>query len=399
MKTIRRQAVGTWLSFLVVATSVAVGCAQEVPVVTITVGPLIQSVVASGRVLPAAQIELGVRAPASALEVRVMEGDKVTAGQVLVRLDDAEAKAAVAQARASVAQAAAQLRKLQRVGTPIAKTSLARAEVEVRSAEEELARAENLAGAGAYTAAQLSSAQESVALARNRRAAAAVELKSFKSGGDERQLALAALAQAEAAVALADARLNQTRLTAPVDGVVLQREIEPGDLVQPGQALLVIGAEGPARLVMEPDERNLAHLRVGQRAVASTEAFPSEHFDAEVSFIAPAVDPARGTIEVHLDVKNPPDSLRAEMTASIEVTVRELKEAITVPLEAVRDAATANPYVLKVVDDKAEAQPVALGLRGDQHIEVTRGLSPDDRVIVGIQIEPGASVRTIPWRR
>lgn len=376
----------------------AAACAPEVRVFEVAEGPLVKTVVASGRVLPAAQVELGVRAPASALEVRVDEGDAVKAGEVLVRLEDTEAMAAVAQARASVAQAAAQLRKLKRVGGPLAQAALSRAEVEVTSAEEELGRAKDLANAGAYTSAQLSAAKEAVALARSRRTAAALELQSLTTGGDDRHLAMASLAQAEAAVALADARLDQTRLTAPVDGVVLRRNVEPGDLVQPGKPLLVIGAGGPTRIVMEPDERNLAHLRLGQHAIASTEAFPEQQFKAEVSFIAPAVDPSRGTIEVHLDVENPPDNLRAEMTASIEVTVAELESTIAVPDECVRDAATSGPFVLVVKNGTTVRRPVHVGLRGERLIEVTRGLETGEILVMDRQIQAGVKVDAVKVR-
>src|SRR5690606_11363374 len=100
--------------------------------------------------------------------------------------------------------------------------------------------------------------------------------------------------------------LSQTRVLAPSDGVILRRLAEPGDVVNAGASLFVLSTEGVTRAVIEPDERSLAQLAIGQTARVSTEAFPSESFEATLSYIAPAVDPHRGTIEVRLDIAQPP---------------------------------------------------------------------------------------------
>ncbi|TNF36123.1 MAG: efflux RND transporter periplasmic adaptor subunit, partial [Deltaproteobacteria bacterium] len=202
-------------------------------------------------------------------------------------------------------------------------------------------------------------------------------------------------ADARAALEAAQTRLADTRIASPAAGVVLARKVEPGDAVQPGVPLLVVAREGARELVIEPDEKNLGMLALGQHAVASADAFPERRFDAEVAWIAPAVDPRRGTIEVRLTVPRPDDTLKPDMTVSVEVEVARVAEALTVPRAAVRDLAGAKPWALVVVDGHAARRELTLGLRGDAALEVRAGLAADDRIILPERggPEPGAKVR------
>jgi HlyD family secretion protein len=354
----------------------------------------VQRVVASGRVIAPAKITLASLSLARVLEVAVREGDAVRAGQLLVRLDDAEARAALAQARARVQEAAARLDQVRGVTTRTAAETVRQAELEVAQAERDLDRARRLFDAGAASAAQLDQATQVLSLARSRAETATLQAASVVGEGAEARLAAAALRQAQAAEAIARARLDEKQLRAPSAGHVLVREVEAGDVVAAGRALLVLAEDGPTRLTVQPDEKNLAVLRVGQPAEAAADAFPGEPFRASVSYIAPAVDPARGTVEVRLAVPSPPPFLRPDMTVSVNVEVGRKADALVVPSETVRDAAT-EPWVLRVVDGRAERRLVQIGLRGEGMIEVLDGLAPGDAVVPPSAgaVEVGARLR------
>lgn len=132
-------------------------------------------------------------------------------------------------------------------------------------------------------------------------------------------------------------RLDRAEIRAPVDGVILSRSIEPGEVAAAGRTLMVLARTGLTQLVIEPDEKNLSLLRVGQSATASAEAFPDRTFGARVAFIAPSIDPTRGTVEVRLEVPEPPAYLRPAMTVSVEVEVAEKRGALVLDAGAVRD--------------------------------------------------------------
>jgi HlyD family secretion protein len=156
--------------------------------------------------------------------------------------------------------------------------------------------------------------------------------------------------------------------------------VEPGDAVAQGSSLFVLSTTGETRLRIEPDERNLALLERGQKAEASSEAFPDRRFEANLSYIAPAVDPERGTIEVRLLVPKPPSYLRAHMSVSVEVVVAQKKKALVVPRRSILNILE-SPSVLVIRSGAVVRQKVSLGIEGDLAVEIVDGLNSDDVLV------------------
>lgn len=366
---------------------------RKVPVALARTQDLEQHVVASGRVMPPSRINVAARASGLVLVVGAVEGQHVKEGELLVQLEDAEARAQVAQARAAVQQASARVEQLKRVGAIVASQGLRQAQSNFERAQADLARSEELARAGTVPQATLDDSRRALEVARAQREAA--EAQQLGTLGADSRVTLGALLQAQAQLKGAEVRLAQTRSVAMRDGVVLTRDVEPGDVVQPARTLLVLAADGDVELVIQPDERHLAVLAKGQRARASADAFPQDVFDAAVSSLAPSVDPARGTVEVRLRVPAPPSFLRPDMTVSVDLTVAAKKGALVLPSEAVRGLASPRPFVLAVEGGQAVRREVRLGLRGSGSLEILEGLSPGAEVILpdGQAVQPGQRVR------
>ncbi|MBZ4419576.1 efflux RND transporter periplasmic adaptor subunit [Myxococcus sp. RHSTA-1-4] len=354
--------------------------------------PLVHRVVVSGRVSPPAEVTVAARVAGTVEAVEVDEGQRVEPGQVLARLDADTLRAEVARALAAVRQSRARLTQLLEVSAPQRAEAVRQATVEREQAERALERARTLAEAGAITRAQLDDALAAVDVARSRQASAEAQAAASGRGGPEQRLAEAAVAQAEAELRAAESRLADASLTAQVPALVLRRDVEPGDSVQGGQALLRLARVGGTQLTVEPDERSLAYLRPGQPAVASADAFPRERFSARVETVAPSVDPDRGTVEVKLAVPEPPGYLRPGMTVSVDIEVGRRESALVLPTEAVRDAASERPWVLVFQDGRATRRDVVPGLRGEGTLEVVDGLSEGELVLSG-KVVPGQRVR------
>jgi HlyD family secretion protein len=340
--------------------------------------PVVQKVVATGRVRPPARVSLASLALGRIRAVPVREGDRVAAGQLLVKLEDVEQAAALRQAQGRVAEAAARLEQVRGAAGRQAGEALRQAELRVAQATQDLARVRQLAEAGSSSRQAADDAERNLALAQSQRDAAAAQAAS--AGGADERLAAASLSQAEAARAVAASRLAETEIRAPTPGQVVAREVEPGDVVTAGKTLLAMTSDGPLELTAQVDEKNLALLLPGQAARASADAFPGQVFEARVAWIAPAVDPARGTVEVRLEVPAPPPVLRADMTVSVNVDVGRKDAALVVPADVVRDP-TGEPWVLAIVGRRAERRAVTLGLRGDGLVEITAGLVAGDAVV------------------
>jgi HlyD family secretion protein len=354
-----------------------------------------QHIVASGRVRVPTRVQIASQLSGLVVAVGAVGGQRVNKGDLLVQLDDSMARASVAQAEAAVKQAQARVEQLRRVGAIVATESLRQAESTLAQAQRELERSTTLVESGSVPVVELENARRAAAIAQAQRDAAQAQQVAAAPMGADSRVALTALLQAQAELAGAKARLEQTRNVALQSGTVLSRNVEPGDVVQPSRTLLELAADGEVELVFEPDERNLAWIRLDQLAQASADAFPQQVFEARVNYIAPSIDPARGSIEVRLAVPKPPALLKPDMTVSIDLTIAKKSKVLTVPSQAVRGTATRAPWVQLVAGGRVVRRGIELGIRGEGTVEVQSGIAEAAEVIIpdGRKLAENARVR------
>ena len=368
--------------------------APVVPAVGAVVAPLVRTLQFSARVATASRVDVGSTLTGRVLQVAVAQGAQVKAGDVLVRLESAELRAALAQAQASERQAAARLAGLRSSGRSAAQAGVAQAESVRVAAQADLQRTQDLVAQGFLSTARLDEARRAQAVAQAQLASARAQSAANAELGTEIAQAQAQLALAGAAAQAAQARLGEAVLTAPADARVLARMVEPGQIVQPGRALLSLALAGPLQLVAQVDERFLEQLQPGQPASVLADAFPTQRFMAQVLSIAPLVDAQRGAVEVKFSLPQaPPVFLREDMTLSLEVETARRAQALVVPVDALRGGDSAAVAVWLARDGRVEARKVRLGLRTLEFAEVLEGLAAGDAVLVGPAPAPGRRVR------
>ena len=352
----------------------------KVAVEVVRTEDIVQTIVASGRVETPLRVDIGSQITGTVASVPVAEGQLVQLQQRLITLEDGEAQALVAQARASVAQAEARLNQIRKLGLPAAKQSLKQAQINRTNVAKQHARTKALQAQGFVGQSALDDAQKNLDLAESQVHAAGLQVQTNSISGSDYLVATTSLAQTQASLDIALAKLGYTTIHAPVEGTLIGRNVERGDVVQPGKALMVLSPTGQTQLVIQIDERNLAGLKLGQKALAAADAFPSLSFPAEVAYINPAVDPSRGSVEVKLNVPGPPPHLRQDMTVSVDIEVARRAKGLVVALEAIHDSAGTEPWVMKITEGRAKHQAVKLGLRGGGKVEVLDGLKAGDQV-------------------
>ncbi|MGA0031779.1 MAG: efflux RND transporter periplasmic adaptor subunit [Burkholderiales bacterium] len=365
----------------------------EVDLVTVAAADVQTSVVASGRVLPPARVDIGATITARVEKVLVREGARVVTDQVLVELEQGELAAAAAQARAAVARAQARVASVKTLALPTAQAGVQQAAANLELAEREAKRARDLVATGCVSRSRGDEADRQLDVAKSQLASARAQAAAQTVSGAEAQQAQSALVEAEAALTAAQAKLAQTRIRAPAAGVVLERVIEPGDIAQPARRMMTLALDGPVRLIVQVDEKNLPLIKSGAVATAAADAFPAERFEAVVNYVSPGIDAARGTVELRFDVEKPPQFLKSDMTVSIELLGPLLKQAYMLPSDAVRQLQTDKPWVLVERDDVAVKVPVRAGLQTQGRVAIAAGLQTGDRVILNREVAAGARVR------
>lgn len=342
--------------------------------------PLIQQVVATGRVVANSRAQIGSEITAVVTERRVREGDHVKKGDVLLIL-----RADALKARADEAQAALDLlRSSQR---PQAQAILARAESQLAQAQRELQRRKILLETRAVPQEAVEQAQHAVAIALAGARQARLDASSLATGGVQETIL-------EERLRAAQADLEKTVLRAGFTGTILTRNVEPGDLVQPGRVLFEISGDNDTELLVPVDERNLGVLAIDQTATAIADAYPEAPFAAKIKSIAPTIDPERGTVDVRLLVTPEPEFLKQDLTVTVTITTGLRDKALVVPNDALERGLGGQTIVWKVDQGKVTPVPVKTGLRGQTLTEVTEGVTEGDALALGGEaLEPGQRIR------
>ncbi|MBF0167245.1 MAG: efflux RND transporter periplasmic adaptor subunit [Alphaproteobacteria bacterium] len=251
--------------------------APSVDAALVTRGLAVEAIYATGTVEPVRWAKVSPTVTARLVEVLAHEGDTVTEGAKLARLDDGEAKARVAELAARESFLKQDMERIDR---------LARSEYASRQSNER---------------------------------------------------AKSELGQAVQARAAAQKRLNEYFMVSPVSGTVLRQDGEPGEVMQPGQIMFWVGEPKPLRVTAEIDEEDIVRLSLNQKALLKADAFPGQALVSSVAEITPKGDPVNKTYRVRLAL--PDDSrLLIGMTVEVNVIVRETPDALLVPALALDGA-------------------------------------------------------------
>lgn len=328
--------------------------------------PLVQTVVASGRLENVSRTEIGSEISGIVLERRVQEGDQIQVGDLLLVIQSDDLKAQVREAENAI-------QELRRIRYPQAQVELQSAEFQLQQASREAKRRQNTEP-GVLSLEEKEQAVEAERLARNNLAAARLKAQSLAPGQVEERTLIERLNALKAQLAKSEVR-------AQVAGTILTREVEAGDVVQPGKTLFTLAVDGPTQILVPLDEQNLPFLALGQQAQIIADAYPERPFPAQLNFIAPSIDPQRGTVDVKLGVNPVPDFLRQDMTVSVNIETARRDHALVINNDALFDIKGNKANVWVVRDHKLYRQNVEFGLKSATQVEILKGLKEGDQVL------------------
>jgi HlyD family secretion protein len=354
---------------------------------------------ASGYVVAAHKIAVGAKVFGRVKWIGVEKGDKVSGGQLLVQLEDQEYRAQVEQARANIAAAAARLDQLRAGSRPQeklqGKAAILQAEANLRNAEIEFQRIDNLHRSGVAAKADLDrvTMQRDVARAQLETARQSSDIIEVGPRVEEIRAAEAQVQQMRAALDYALTQLESTRITAPVAGTILERIVEQGEMVAPsatgdsGARTSVVSLADLNDLQIELDisQTDFARLKMGQRAEIIPEAYPDLKYTGFIEEIAPEANRAKATVQVKVKVENPDSQLRPEMNARVNFlsdgqgTVTS-SARVLVPQSAVVRKGD-NDFVFVVKGNTVEQRTVRRGDDSGESCYILDGLNVGERVV------------------
>jgi len=332
----------------------------DLPLVEPVSREVIEVVVASGRLRAVRESTLGAEAAGVVDQLQAREGDRVARGQLLGTLRAGEVPARLAQARA---------------GEEAARKTLEGEEAALRLAQQEAARAEELAK------------RQLISLTEAEKSAAELQVQRARAAA-----ARAKLAESVAEIGRVRPEFARREVRAPFDGLIVRRFVEPGTAVIGNTAWFAIAEMGDIELYVETDENNLGKLAVKQPAIAVAPAYPEQPFAATLEQIGPNVDTERGVVGLRLIATRVPAFILPNMTVDVSIEVRRTASRAAVPASAV-STAESQPFVLSVVDGRLARAPVEVIGRNPEWVAV-KGLEPGIKILRNVrQGKVGQKVR------
>jgi HlyD family secretion protein len=278
--------------------------------------------------------QLGFKVPGRVATRAVSEGQTVQSGQPIARLDDAEQQAQLALRRAELGIAEAALAELEAGSRP---QEIAAAEATLRSAEADrdrvrldFARQKELLGKAAIADREFEAAQAQLKVAEARVTEAAERLKLVREGprAETIRQSRARVDQARAAIAVAETQLDNTKLVAPLTGIVISHNIEPGEFVAAGTPIITVADLAHPWVRVYVNQTDLGRIRLGQKVAVRTDTFPDKTYEGAVGFIASEAEFTPKTVQtpkervklvfrVKVDLANPNGELKPGMPADV----------------------------------------------------------------------------------
>ncbi|MGE0043334.1 MAG: efflux RND transporter periplasmic adaptor subunit [Vicinamibacterales bacterium] len=369
--------------------------ATVVDVAPVTRAETLQSfVTASGEVVATRYADIGSAVMGRLVSLAVAEGSRVTAGQVLARIDPVQASSTADAAAASLAALEADARGADsQVNAAEAELAVARARAD--EAGRALQRARELREASLLPQSEFDQATAAAEGADAQVASATATLARARQAS---QAAGRRVAQARAESLRARDQLAKTEITAPIDGVVTRLDVEEGEMVvigvqnQPGTILMTVSDLSAVNAEVKVAEADVLRLRPGDTATVTLEALPERRFTGRVVEIGASALPQTGAqaaareFRVKVRVEGDTEALRPGLTCDAEILVAERTGALTVPLQAVvrrpgGDGADRDG-VFVVQDGVARFTPVTTGIIGGLQMEID-GLAEGTTVVAG----------------
>jgi HlyD family secretion protein len=354
----------------------------------VTRGDVARSVVATGKIQPITKVEVKSKASGIVEQLFVDINNHVAKGQPLAQLDQQEIVAQVEAQKAALASAEANVGTFE---ANIEQDKVNAAAPDLPMYKQTLDRNQEMAKEGVVSLQALDNANKDYLAALNKRDAANAQILVDNA---RLKQAKAQVMQSQASLKQLEEQLSYTTIVAPMDGVILSRDVEKGDAVS---SILVLGST--ATLVMtegdttqvyvqgKVDEADIAHVYMNQPARIKVESFRDRVFNGKVTKIAPlGVEKDNvTTFEVRVSIDNPGGELKANMTANAEILLDEHKAVLNVPENAVIYDNQKNATV--EIPDKNQKEgkrkvSVKVGLSDGSKTEILDGLKEGDQVIL-----------------
>jgi multidrug efflux pump subunit AcrA (membrane-fusion protein) len=358
-----------------------------VQIVAVSQSTLEQTVTANAVLFPIAQSALVPKISAPVKKFYVNRGNHVRAGQLLAELENRDLAAAAQENKGAFDQAQASYATATAADIP---QELQKAQLDAQAAKESFMAAQKIYDSrkqlfeqGALPRKELDQAGVDLTNARNQYEIAQKRLESLNSIGAQQaqKSAKGQLESAEGKYQGAAAQLSYSQIRSPIQGVVTDRPLYPGEMASAGTPLLTVMDISQVVARAHIPQQKAALLKIGDPAEVTAAGFDNS-FSGKVTIVSPALDPGSTTVEVWVRLKNPGERLKPGTSVQVSAVARSIKDALTIPVVALLTAQDGTTSVMLAGSDgRAHQKQVKTGVRENDQVQIVDGLHAGDRVV------------------
>lgn len=324
------------------------GRAQTVQTGTVTTGKISEMASLTGALKPKERVDINPKVPGRIVRIHVDTGQSVARGALIAEIEDDEITQQIERSKAAIA---------------VVDASIAQREAELTNAKAELDRKRQLIEAGLLSKIELDTLETRVRVSQSQLELARAQRR--QSEAEQRELTI---------------RQSQTKIYAPISGVVADRHVDIGAMVSSSNPIVTLVSLSPMVIDAKASERDIARVRRGAAVTVTVDSLPGQKFSGRIMRISPLLDPQTRNGQVEIEIPNRDGMLKSEMFARIELSLGTERETTLLPRDALVYRGD-QPGVYIMEAEKAKFVALETGLTQEDKVEVLKGLKAGDTVI------------------
>jgi len=358
---------------------------QEVSYVHVQQADYVDKILTTGTVLLEGLTEIKTEVSGKIVALEAVEGDEVKQGQTLLRFETIDVYLDLKQAEASYTLAKSRYDEIVNTTCPTSQEQYRQAQLAMQELQEKVIRYEAIAQD------RLEEARHQLELQQSTTEIQKKFMESCAEGGAKRETALAEMKSAQARIDLLKNRLDKHTILSPINGIIIEQYKSLGEYAMLGENLYTLAEKNSKYIEIELDERNIPLINLNQPVFVSTEFSSENRIEGKISYIAPSVDPNKGTVKIKVKLIGENEYLIKNMTVRCEIVYAEYPASLVIPQEyLVSDEG--NYFIFSILDRRVEKRSVMIDNPNAKEIRIIEGVKLNEIILNPAGLEDGMEV-------
>ena len=353
-----------------------------------------EKILTTGTILLEGLTEIKTQVMGRITDVYIDEGDTFEKDQVLLKFDTTDIVLDLKQAEASYSLAKSKYDEIVNTTCPTSREQFRQAKIAEEELLEKTNKYQNLYNQKAISLEKLNEIKHQLELQQSKTLIQKKFMESCAEGGAKRETALAEMKAAQTRIDLLQSNLNKHSILSPMSGIIIQKYKSPGEYAMIGESLFTIAKKDSKYVEIELDERNIPKINLKQTVFISTEFSPENKIPGYIDYIAPSIDPNKGTVKIKVKLDKDEDYLIKYLTVRCEIISKSYPDSLVVPQKYIFQENN-NYFVFLFVNNLVQKKKITIDNPKSREIRIIDGIQLNDIVLEPEGLQTGMNIKLI----